>query len=106
MTRDEIIKLNEGRYTFRSEHRSLTPAKYRRLPGHVLVEEHLVPYFPANLSDLSAKTRIPFHRLRALVHGDEKIDRDMATKLAKFYTNTTAEYWLDLQARYDRGESL
>jgi addiction module HigA family antidote len=86
-------------------HTSTKAAPYRRLPGHVLVEEFLVPYFPADLRDLSVRTHIPYIRLRKLIRGQDRIDASMANKLAKFF-RTTPEYWLDLQARYERGESL
>jgi len=89
----------------KTEHTSTKAAPYRKLPGHVLVEEFLVPAFPADLHDLAQRTRIPYNRLRKLIRGQDRIDVSMATKLAKFF-RTTQEYWLDLQKRYDRGESL
>lgn len=100
-----IVQMNEERgYKYRTEHTSTT-STFRRLPGHVLVEEFLVPYFPADLHDLAQRTHIPYNRLRRLIRGQDRIDPNMATKLAKFFRNTP-EYWLDLQKRFERGESL
>jgi addiction module HigA family antidote len=101
-----IVKMNEERgVKYRTTHSSITPAPYRRLPGHVLVEEFLAPYFPADLHDLAQRTHIPYNRLRRLIRGQDRIDQSMANKLAKFFRNTP-EYWLTLQKRFERGESL
>ena len=97
-----MIATNTGTTT---EHTSTKALPYRRLPGHVLVEEFLVPFFPADLHDLAQRTRIPYNRLRRLIRGLDRIDTSMATKLAKFFRNDV-EYWLDLQTRFERGEKL
>jgi plasmid maintenance system antidote protein VapI len=78
---------------------------YRRNPGHVLVEEFLVPYFPAQLSDLSKRARIPFRRLQLLIRGEDRIDAKMAKSLGDFYGNGS-DYWLSLQETYEKGVSL
>lgn len=78
---------------------------YKRIPGHVLVEEFLVPYFPASLSDLSNRSGIPYKRLTALVRGQDRIDLEMASRLSSFFGKPTA-YFLDIQERYERGETL
>lgn len=77
---------------------------YRKFPGHVLVEDFLAPY-GAELSDLSYRTRIPLKRLNKLIRGEDKIDARMAESLGNFYRNGK-EFWLDLQERFERGESL
>jgi plasmid maintenance system antidote protein VapI len=87
------------------QHTSTKPLPYRRLPGHVLVEEFLVPYFPADLGDLAFRAKIPVMRLRKLIRGQDRIDARMAEALGTFYQNG-AEFWLDLQARFERGEKL
>lgn len=79
-------------------------ALYKRLPGHVLVEEFLVPY-NADLSDLSRRAKIPLRKLQRLIRGQEKIDTVLAGQLASFYRNEP-EYWLDIQERFERGEAL
>lgn len=105
MTPEEVKKLNEGRFTFRKEHSSLAPAPYRRTPGHVLVEEFLVPAYPMELSTLSARTRIPLRRLHLLIRGHDHIDERMAESLGRFFRNGK-EYWLSLQKKFERGEKL
>jgi plasmid maintenance system antidote protein VapI len=78
---------------------------YKKLPGHVLVEDFLVPYFPADLSDLSKRARIPYYRLTKLIRGDDRIDEKMARSLGDFYGNGS-NFWLSLQERYEQGENL
>lgn len=105
MIREEVLKLNEGRYEFRKEHTSTKAAPYRKLPGHVLVEDFLVPFYPAELADLANRTKIPLARLRKLIRGQDRIDAKMASALGQFYGNG-AQFWLDLQERFERGETL
>jgi addiction module HigA family antidote len=101
-----IVKTNEERgYVYKKAHTTSSAAPYRRLPGHVLVEEFLVPFFPADLHNLAQRTHIPLRRLHRLIRGQDRIDVGMAQKLAKFFRNTP-EYWLELQKRFERGESL
>lgn len=102
----EIVRTNQERgVEYRSEHSSTKALPYRKLPGHLLVEEWLAPFFPADLHDLAHRTHIPYNRLRRLIRGQDRIDVSMANKLAKFFRNTP-EYWLDIQTRFERGESL
>lgn len=105
MSPEEVKKLNEGRYKFREEHSSTTAAPYRRHPGHVLVEDFLVPIFPANLSTLAYRTRIPVSRYHQLIRGQDRIDERMAEALGRFFRNGK-HFWLDLQKRFERGEKL
>jgi addiction module HigA family antidote len=92
-------------YKFKTEHTSTKPLPYRKLPGHVLVEEFLVPYYPAQLSDLAYRTRIPVRRLQKLIRGQDRIDQGMADRLGRFFGNG-ADYWLELQTKFERGETL
>lgn len=78
---------------------------YRRLPGHVLVEEFLVPNYPLDITHLARRTNIPLLRLQKLIRGNDRIDKFIAGRLANFFRNEP-EYWLSLQKRYERGESL
>lgn len=104
-TAQEVIELNKGRYTFKANHTSTKSKPYRKLPGHVLVEDFLAPYYPADLTDLAAKTKIPSTRYRKLIRGLDRIDVKMAEALGAFYGNGK-DFWLDLQDRYERGEAL
>lgn len=105
MTPEEIKDLNKDRFTFRTEHSSTTPAPYRRTPGHVLVEEFLVPAYPMELNHLSKRTRIPLDRLHKLIRGRDRIDGYIAEALGRFFRNG-AEYWLTLQKNFERGKKL
>jgi plasmid maintenance system antidote protein VapI len=105
MTPQEIRALNEDRYTFKAAHTSTKYKGYKRLPGHVLVEEFLVPYYPAQLKDLATRTGIPLIRLEKLIRGTDRIDSRMAKSLGAFYGNG-ADFWTDIQTRFEKGESL
>jgi addiction module HigA family antidote len=102
----ELVELNKARGVKYGKTRTpKAEKKYRRLPGHVLVEEFLVPYYPADLSDLASRTGIAGKRLHKLVRGQDRIDNDMAERLGKFFRNG-ANYWLSLQERFESGEQL
>lgn len=105
MTKEEIIKLNKGRYEFRKEHSSTKPSPYRKTPGHVLIEDFLAPYYPAELSDLARRAKVPLKRLQKLIRGQDRFDDFLAERLGAFYGNGK-QFWLDLQDRYERGENL
>lgn len=105
MTPKEVRDLNEGRYTFKAEHTSTKYKGYKKFPGHVLVEDFLAPFYPAQLSDLAARTGLPLQRLQKLIRGQDRIDARMAKALGDFYGNG-ADFWLDLQTRFEKGESL
>ena len=49
---------------------------------------------------LATAVALPAYQLRAILLGRRAIDRDAAQRLA-VALGTTAEMWLDLQARYD-----
>lgn len=89
----------------RTEHTSTKSLPYRKLPGHVLVEDFLVPNYPADLRHLAHRTGIPLRRLHQLIRGQDRITKDIAERLAKHYRNEVS-FWLELQKRYDRGETL
>jgi plasmid maintenance system antidote protein VapI len=78
---------------------------FKKLPGHVLVEDFLAPYYPAELSDLAKRARIPLRRLQMLIRGTDRIDEKMAKSLGDFYGNGS-NFWLELQERFERGEKL
>lgn len=105
MNKEQIIEMNKGRYEFRKEATSTKYKGYRKTPGHVLVEEFMVPAYPAQLSHLANRTGIPYKRLMNLIRGKDRIDDKMANSLGTFFANG-AQYWLDLQEAYERGEQL
>jgi addiction module HigA family antidote len=68
-------------------------------PGEVLLEEFLKPW---NLSQnqLAQHMGITTTRLNEIVRGRRRVTGDTALRLARA-TNTTPEFWLNLQALYD-----
>jgi addiction module HigA family antidote len=68
-------------------------------PGEVLLEEFLKPW---NISQnfLAQHMGITTTRLNDIVRGRRGITGDTALRLARA-TNTTPEFWLNLQALYD-----
>jgi plasmid maintenance system antidote protein VapI len=101
-----IVSANQAAgYRYRSQHTSTKPLPYRKLPGHVLVEEFLAPAFPMSLAHLSSRTRIPLDRLHKLIRGQDRIDDFIADRLGRFFRNGS-KYWLDLQKKYEQGTAL
>jgi len=68
-------------------------------PGEVLLEEFLKPW---NISQnyLAQHMGITTTRLNDIVRGRRGVSGDTALRLARA-TNTTPEFWLNLQALYD-----
>jgi antitoxin HigA-1 len=68
-------------------------------PGEVLKEEFLVP---SNMSvnQLALALRISTPRLNQIVRGESAVTPNTALRLAR-YLNTTPDFWLNLQTRYD-----
>lgn len=86
--------------------KAINAQTYRRTPGHFLVEEFVVPYYPAELSDLAKRTGIPYSKIQQLVRGNAKIDNKMAIAFGNFFPNTDKDFWLNLQERFERGENI
>ena len=68
-------------------------------PGEILLEEFIKPY-EINPTQLAASLGVPPNRISAIVNGKREITADTALRLARFF-GTTAEFWLNLQARYN-----
>jgi addiction module HigA family antidote len=68
-------------------------------PGEVLREEFLKPL---DLSPYKAaeKTGVPRTRIERIANEETGITADTALRLGKLF-GTTAEFWLNLQTRYD-----
>ena len=77
--------------------------KVRRLPpvhpGEVLREELLVP-LAISINRLGRDLRVPVTRMSEIVNGRRGITADTALRLARYF-ETTAEFWMSLQAAYD-----
>lgn len=70
-------------------------------PGEILLEEFLNAYDPPVTQSAAAERMgMPFVRLNAIVKGRRGVTADTALKLAEL-TGTSAESWLNLQARFD-----
>ena len=79
---------------------STRAARHRPVhPGEVLREEFLVP-FGISMYRLAKDTGMPADRVGRLVNGTRAFSADTALRLAAYF-NTTAEFWMNLQARYD-----
>ena len=68
-------------------------------PGEILREEFLVP-LGISMYRLAKDTGMPADRVGRLVHGTRAFSADTALRLAVYF-KTSAEFWMNLQARYD-----
>lgn len=68
-------------------------------PGEILQEEFLQP-MGLSQNRLAMELHVPCHRVNEIVNGRRRITADTALRLAKFF-GTTADFWLNLQSRYD-----
>lgn len=68
-------------------------------PGEVLLEEFMKP-LGLSANKLALALRVPSNRVVAIVNAKRAISADTALRLARYF-NTTADFWVNLQARYD-----
>jgi addiction module HigA family antidote len=68
-------------------------------PGEILSEEFLLPLGITKYR-LAKDTGMPADRVGRLVRGTRSVTADTALRLAAYF-KTTAEFWMNLQARYD-----
>ena len=68
-------------------------------PGEVLLEEFLGPLGISQYR-LAHAISVPPRRINEIVHGNRAISADTALRLSRFF-GTSAQFWLNLQARYD-----
>ncbi len=68
-------------------------------PGEILREEFLTPHRlrPYSAAQLLG---VPRTRIERIVAGTQPVTPDTALRLARLF-RTTAQFWLDLQARHD-----
>ena len=68
-------------------------------PGEVLKEEFLVPYgLSANC--LALAIGVPPNRITSIINGERGITGETAMLLGHAF-NTTPEFWVNMQARYE-----
>ena len=68
-------------------------------PGEILQEEFLKPLGISQYR-LAKDTTVPPRRINQLVRGERAVSADTALRLACYF-GTSAQFWLNLQARYD-----
>jgi addiction module HigA family antidote len=68
-------------------------------PGEVLLEDFLLPLGVSQYR-LAKDIAVPPRRVNEIVHGIRGISADTALRLARYF-GTTAEFWMNLQSRYD-----
>jgi addiction module HigA family antidote len=68
-------------------------------PGEVLNEEFLIPLGLSQYR-LAKDLGIPARRINQIVHGTRAITPDTALRLGKYF-GVSAQFWLNLQTRYD-----
>jgi addiction module HigA family antidote len=68
-------------------------------PGEVLNEEFILPLGLSQYR-LAKEVGISPRRINEIVHGERAITPDTALRLGKYFS-VSAQFWLNLQARYD-----
>jgi addiction module HigA family antidote len=68
-------------------------------PGETIREDVLKP-LGLSVNRLSMDLHVPVTRMNEIVNGRRSITADTALRLAR-YLGTSAQFWLNLQARYD-----
>jgi len=68
-------------------------------PGEVLLADFLEP-LEVSQYRLAHSISVPPRRINEIVHGKRAITADTALRLARYF-GTSAQFWLNLQARYD-----
>jgi len=68
-------------------------------PGEILLEEFMRP-LEISQNKLARDLDVPVARINDIIHARRGISADTALRLAA-YLGTSAEFWLNLQTRYD-----
>ncbi|MGB5092389.1 MAG: HigA family addiction module antitoxin [Parvibaculum sp.] len=68
-------------------------------PGEVLAEDFMKPLM-LSANALARRLGVPANRISAIVNGRRHITPDTALRLERAL-GSSAEFWLNLQARYD-----
>jgi addiction module HigA family antidote len=68
-------------------------------PGEILLEEFMRP-LRLSANSLALALRVPSNRILAIVNGARAVSADTALRLARYF-NTSADFWMNLQARCD-----
>lgn len=68
-------------------------------PGEILLEEFMRPH-DLSQNKLARDIDVPVARINDIIHARRGISADSALRLAAYF-RTSAEFWLNLQSRYD-----
>lgn len=68
-------------------------------PGEILREDFMVP-LGLSMNKLALDLRVPVTRIAEIVHERRGITPDTALRLGRYF-NTSARFWLNVQAAYD-----
>lgn len=68
-------------------------------PGEILLEEFMRP-LGISQNKLARDLDVPVARINDIIHAGRGISVDTALRLATYF-ETSAEFWLNLQTRYD-----
>lgn len=68
-------------------------------PGEILLEDFLEP-LGLSQNQAARAMMVPPRRINEIVHGKRGITADTAARLSRYF-GTSAEFWLNLQARYE-----
>jgi antitoxin HigA-1 len=68
-------------------------------PGEILRADFMAP-LKLSMNRLALDLHVPVTRVTEIVHGRRAITPDTALRLARYF-NTSARFWLNLQAAYD-----
>ena len=68
-------------------------------PGEVLLADFLEPLGVSQYR-LAHGISVPPRRINEIVHGKRAVTADTALRLARYF-GTSAQFWLNLQARFD-----
>ncbi len=68
-------------------------------PGEILLEEFMRP-LGVSQNKLARDLDVPVARINDIIHAKRGISADTALRLAAYF-ETSAEFWLNLQTRYD-----
>ena len=68
-------------------------------PGEILLEEFLQP-LKISQNKLARDIDVPVARVNEIIKAKRSVSTDTALRLA-IYFGTTAEFWVNLQSRYD-----
>jgi addiction module HigA family antidote len=68
-------------------------------PGEVLMEEFITP-LGITQHRLAVAISVPPRRINEIVHGQRRITADTALRLGRYF-GTSAQFWINLQTKYD-----